>query len=420
MARNRFLEVVFGRPSWVIQLIVEGIQLKLVGVFFVRRVWPAVAPLSVIVLSLDRLRAGDYRGVLAEATGHDHVEEAPVTVISTSTWWRNAWKYGNRTFRHAFWDSGTVVANLVATGHAHNLPVSVVLGFADDPIVDLLGLDPAEEAPLELVAVGSDDPTPEPPTVDAIDPSTEPLSSDPKFHPLIYRTWHAGTLPSGATASEWQDAVGESTPVGARSPGDGERVPLNPVDRETASSRPLGETIHRRGSCRVYKPKAIGFRKLSTVLDRALRGVPMAVRDPAGPPLQFTDCYLIMNAVEGVDAGVYQLHPADNELEKLTSGSFRREAGHIALDQQLAADAAVCCYFMIDIDAVTDQCGDRGYRLAQFEAASTAGRLYLATYAHRRLGGTGLTFYDDAVTEFLSPRAAGQTPIFLYTIGRPA
>ena len=69
---------------------------------------------------------------------------------------------------------------------------------------------------------------------------------------------------------------------------------------------------------------------------------------------------------------------------------------------------------------MTDALDDRGYRAAQLEAALTAGRLCLATYAHRDLGGTGLTFFDDLVTELFEPRAAGQTPMFLYTVGRPA
>jgi len=75
---------------------------------------------------------------------------------------------------------------------------------------------------------------------------------------------------------------------------------------------------------------------------------------------------------------------------------------------------------MTDLDAVVDRLGDRGYRAAQLEAAITAGRLYLGAYAHRDLGATGLTFYDDTVTEFLSPWAADRTPTFLWTLGRPA
>ena len=376
--------------------------------------------------SLDVLREGDFRGVLAEASADDRVEDAPVTFVATSTWWQNAWKYRERTFRHAFWDSGTVLANLLAVAHARGLPASVVLGFADGTVVDLLGLDPADEAPLELVPVGAgdpvvgDDPVPDPLAVETIDPETEPLSPEPKTYPAIHRAWRGGTLDDGVAAAGWRERALGGVPIGTRTPEDGKRVPLDPVDRETASARPLGNTIFRRGSCRDYERNAISFRQLSTILDRAVRGVPMDVRNADGRPLQYTDCYAIVTAVEGLESGVYQFHPSNGDLERLQRGDFRREAGHLALDQRLGADAAVCLYFLADVESIVDELGDRGYRVAQFEAAVTAGRLYLATYAHRNLGGTGLTFYDDVVTDFLSPRAEESTPMFLYTIGRPA
>ena len=377
--------------------------------------------------TLDVLREGDYRGVVAEASADDHVEDAPVTFVATSTWWRNAWKYRERTFRHAFWDSGTMLANLLAVARARGLPASVVLGFADGAVVDLLGLDPADEAPLELIPIGANDPAPEPPTIDPIEPSTEPLSPNPTSYPLIYRAWRAGTLEDGEAASRWRSDVCDFAPVkpdetAARTDetDHGERISLDPVDRETASARPLGNTIVRRGSCRDYERTAISFRQLSTVLDRAVRGVPMDGRTADGRPLQYTDCYAIVTAIEGLESGVYQFHPSDGDLERLQRGEFRREAGHLALDQRLGADAAVCLYFVADVESIANELGDRGYRVTQFEAAVTAGRLYLATYAHRTLGGTGLTFYDDVVTDFFSPRAEGTTPMFLYTIGRPA
>ena len=43
---------------------------------------------------LRRLRAGDYRSVLVEATGGEPaIAHAPLTVVCTCTYWRNAWKY---------------------------------------------------------------------------------------------------------------------------------------------------------------------------------------------------------------------------------------------------------------------------------------------------------------------------------------
>jgi hypothetical protein len=72
-------------------------------------------------------------------------------------------------------------------------------------------------------------------------------------------------------------------------------------------------------------------------------------------------------------------------------------AGHLGLDQELPADAAVDIFFLADL-----------YRAVQLEAGIIGGRLYLAAYA-QRLGATGLTFYDDEVTRFFSPHAEGKS-----------
>ena len=63
--------------------------------------------------------------------------------------------------------------------------------------------------------------------------------------------------------------------------------------------------------------------------------------------------------------------------------------------------------------------GNRGYRVAQMEGAIAGGRTYLATYA-LGLAATGLTFFDDDVTAFFSPHAAGKSVLFLTAIGRQA
>jgi hypothetical protein len=44
--------------------------------------------------------------------------------------------------------------------------------------------------------------------------------------------------------------------------------------------------------------------------------------------------------------------------------------------------------------------------------------MYLASYA-QGLGASGTTFYDDAVTEFFSPRAAETTPMMALGVGIP-
>ena len=360
----------------------------------------------------DVLREGDYRGVLASASGgHGEVATAPVTFVATSEWWRNAWKYRERTYRHAFWDSGTVLANLLAVAHGAGHRASVVAGFADGSIAELLGVDPGEEAPLELVPVGEGDPAPDAPSVEPVDPSETPLSADPVDYALIPDAWRQSTLADGEAAREWRERGGGT--FGTRDPGEGERVELDPVDAETASARPVGATVERRGSLREFSHEPVSARKFATILDRALRGVPT---DLAGDA-RLVGCYCLVHAVEGIDSGAYQYHPGSNVLERVGE-TGREAAGHLALDQPVVGDAAANVYLLADVERVVERLGNRGYRLAQLEGGLALGRLYLATYAHLGLGGRGFTFYDDLVTEHFSPRASNETPMTMFALGK--
>ncbi len=115
-----------------------------------------------------------------------------------------------------------------------------------------------------------------------------------------------------------------------------------------------------------------------------------------------------MNAVEGLPCGSYVYHAERSALELLREGEFRDQAGDLGLEQALPADASANVFFLTDLAPILERFGNRGYRLAQLEAAINGGRLYLASYA-LRLGATGLTFYDDDVTDFFSPHTAGQS-----------
>src|SRR5262249_36781183 len=85
------------------------------------------------------LRKGDYRGVLVRASaGEDAIRHAPVMIVCAGTYWRNAWKYRARTYRHFGWDNGTILANMLAAAHARRLPARVVCGFLDYAVNGLL------------------------------------------------------------------------------------------------------------------------------------------------------------------------------------------------------------------------------------------------------------------------------------------
>ncbi|MFQ5667851.1 MAG: SagB family peptide dehydrogenase [Candidatus Binatia bacterium] len=361
--------------------------------------------------SLVQLRAGDFRANLVEASGAEPaVLHAPVILAYASTYWRNSWKYQARTYRHCFWDSGTMLANLLAVAAADQLPAGIVCGFVDAALTTLLGLEPAREGALALVALGHD-PTlsPAPPrAVPALALETLPLSSREVDYPAIRAMHAASVLKTPDEVRAWR---ANAQPDRADPAPQAQTSPLCPLDAAALPSDPIDAVIRRRGSTRHFSHRPITFAQLSTILRYATRGIPS---DYGASP---TDLYLIANAVEGLQSGPYVYHRAAASLELLRAGTFRREAGYLGLGQQLPADASVNIYALCDLQPVLARHGNRGYRVAQLDAAVIGGRLYLATYA-LHLGATGLTFFDDEVTAFFSPHARGKSVMFLVAIGR--
>ena len=105
--------------------------------------------------ALDPLRSGDFRAALIASAGHPaSLSHAPVALVFTTTYWRNAWKYRARMYRHAFWDLGTMLANTLAVAGAEGAEPEVLTAFADDEVNALLGVDPAREVALAIVRLG--------------------------------------------------------------------------------------------------------------------------------------------------------------------------------------------------------------------------------------------------------------------------
>jgi hypothetical protein len=131
------------------------------------------------------------------------------------------------------------------------------------------------------------------------------------------------------------------------------------------------------------------------------------------------DLYLIVHAVDELPSGAYVLRRDRAALELLKRGEFREEGGYLGLGQEIPADASVDIFFLTDLHPLLERFGNRGYRAAQLEAGTVGGKLYLSAYA-QRLGASGLTFFDDDVTEFFSPHAAGKSVMFLVALGKSA
>jgi len=367
--------------------------------------------------SLVRLRQGDLRGNLAGALADSSpVDSAAASLILTVNFWRSAWKYRLRGYRYCYWDTGTILSNLLATASGQGLQAQAICGFLDGQVNDLLGLDSDKEAAVCVVPLGG-------PTAGSEAPSVQTLETLDAYavddiggeidYPEIREIHQASSFSLKADVVAWGGAEGPTPPVVSQEGGS-----LRPMDTGgrgvPTDGGSLGQAILERGSTRRFARRSIPFSKFSQVLTAATTPVAADFLSQGQPSL--LDTYIIANGVEGLAPGSYYYSSAGEGLETLMLGGLRHEAGHLCFEQALGADASAVFYFMADLGKIMARYGDRGYRAAQLEAGILGGRVYLCAHT-LGLGASGMTFYDDDVTEFFSPHATGKSLMFLVALG---
>ena len=381
--------------------------------------------------SLNQIRTGDYRRELAVAAGDNvAIVTAPITIVFTSFAWRNAWKYQARSYRHWFWDSGVIAANLLATTVSMALPTRLITGFVDDKVSRLLCLEDQREAPVAMAAIGvglskitlpkGDEEIPYLPI-----PKVRPLSKKGEIeYPEIWRLNDASKLFSKEEVKEWINNNNNNDPSMVPSHKHSSAVSQT-LDRQTplreqynsSSVATLGEVILRRGSSRRFARSSVSFPILSTILHSSTMGVPLDIFKEDGNSL--IDIYLIANNIDGISPGAYFFDRKAHYLQELKRNVSRNISGYLCLGQSLFSDASAVLFLMTDLQSVLKSLGNRGYRVCQFEAGVIAGKIYLAAYA-QGIGASGSTFFDDAVTEFFSPHAKCKSTMIAIGIGVPA
>lgn len=400
--------------------------------------------------TLTRIRKGRYKQYLATATAHNQdIANSEISIIFTSIAWRNAWKYQARSYRHWFWDSGVIAANLLATTCAMGLPTRIIMGFLDDDISQLLCLEEQKEAPIAITAIGKGrsqqntvtsnkqhtlgDMIPPIPT-----PSTRPLSKRGEIdYPEIWDLDRASKLTSKEEIEQWisnahrhhhQPLSSTSSYQSQKKGSNNENsVIVTPSDLEEnfKASLSLKDTILWRGSSRKFARTNISISALKAILYSSTTGVPLDILKDQQNSL--IDIYFIANAVDGLIPGAYFYNRSASatnsnigSIEKIKEiVSSRNISGYLCLGQTLFSNASVVFFLMTDLQSVLGSLGNRGYKISQFEAGIIAGKVYLAAYA-LGIGASGSTFFDDAVTEFFSPHAANKSTMLAVGVGVPA
>jgi SagB-type dehydrogenase family enzyme len=309
-------------------------------------------------------------------------------LVLTGIPWRTCWKYGNRGYRHLFWDAGTILANITAVASSGGLGARVVLGFDDIAVARLVGVDGVSEFPLCVVELGDAGELVVDPGLEVLELGARPLSSEVHRFTLLEDVHAAGRL-DAADVQAWRGPDGGAAPP--------------PPLREDVE-----RVIRRRGSARRLGPQPIAALTLDEVIGYGMQ--PAATDYASG----LIDVFVAVHAVEGLDQGTYRWD--EGRLRKLWRRDVRLDAAYLCLGQRLGGEGAATVFLMADLEGALQRFGDRGYRVAQLEGGLALGRLDLAAHAHH-LGATGLTFFDDEVRGFFSPEAAALDCMVVCAIG---
>jgi SagB-type dehydrogenase family enzyme len=373
--------------------------------------------------SLTCLREGDYRVYLSEAAGDNAtISNSPATIVFSSIAWRNAWKYGDRSYRHWYWDSGVMAANLLSTTNSIGINMNLSLGFIDEEVNRLICLDDRHEAAVALATLSiglSNTSTSVKKTAEKREIPFlihETLALSPKGeveYNSIWKMHEASKLHSIQEITTWVNTdlkieQNRTTQLSIL-----ESIPLLPANYSNSLS--LSKTILQRGSSRKFSHISISFAQLSNILHSSTGTLPL---DFTKGEISTTDVYFIANDVEGLPRGSYFFNRISKSLDLLKKDVHRDVSGYLCLWQSLFSDASVVFFLMTPLEQVLETHGNRGYGAAQFEASIVAGKIYLASYA-QGIGASGSTFFDDAVTEYFSPHAEDKSTMIAVGIGVP-
>jgi hypothetical protein len=338
-----------------------------------------------------------------------------------------------------------MAANLIAVALSAGLRSSLIMGFIDSQVDNLLLLEKRKEATIALAPIlsssslaktmigANSQSDPGPITAGDI-PRTLALSKGKEIeYPEIWKLQMMSSLISSEEVREWllrdrnndifypRKALDKSKLKVKKGKPSSEGKPKKDQfpQQEIILQRSIGDVILHRGSSRRFSHSAISLDQLNMILYISTRCIEFDFRE--NPEHILIDIYLIANAIEGLASGHYFYDRNANCLKQLKTQKeivSRNESGYLCLGQSLFSDASTVLFLMVDLGAILKVLGNRGYRVCQFEAGIVAGKIYLSSYA-QGLGASGSTFFDDAVTETFLPHAKGKATMISVGIGIP-
>ncbi|MEI6429544.1 MAG: SagB/ThcOx family dehydrogenase [Pseudanabaena sp. ELA607] len=389
---------------------------------------------------------------------HPDLAKTKLAIVTSAIFYRSAWRYEARAYRRIFLDTGHLLGNFSLAANMSGFRVSLIGGFADHLINQLLFLDETLEGVMSIL-----------PLIDlqdyaplCMEPEALPLSksdtptSQPKFTSLasslqtktmaiadadlIAALHEASSIDVAANFSDiWRaqwsredfrkdpDTQNQDQNQEDHQPWDKYNFPFcTKVKTKTApflwgeDLAQLGETMLRRRSTREYSGAALDCLELCQVLDFTYQPHHYEMQGLDEQPdffdLSLIETFVAVSAVDGLESGCYYYAPKAQELRQIRFKEFRQELHYLCLGQDLGRDAAVVIFHTADLSLAVQKYGERAYRYLHMDAGHLGQRMNLAAI-HLGLGVSGIGgFFDDQVNELLGiPQA--EAVLYITTLG---
>ncbi|MFC0134909.1 hypothetical protein CR105_20700 [Massilia eurypsychrophila] len=348
--------------------------------------------LYVIARAVDGLPAGVYHydpdqhrldvlGTIPAVTGAPGADDADALLVATSIFRRTGYKYRDRAYRYVTADTGHLLENLRAAGHAAGMRAQLESRFDDARLARALGVDGVEEGVLAAMTLRRGGAAPAPAARFAA-PSPAP----------------GGAL--GITS-----AVHQATSLRLTADGAGSVALPAPA----VAAMPLKRVIGQRRSERRFHADPVPLAALSSLL-----------ADMAQPP-QLSDAvriHLVVNRVDGLAPGVYR-YLDTHALERVRGGDFAAAAQSAALAQDVIGAAAVVLVLSVEREPLLAG-GARGYRHGFIEAGMVGERWLLGAVARGLAACPVGAFYDDEAAALIGIDRQRQWVVHFAALGVPA
>lgn len=193
-------------------------------------------------------------------------------------------------------------------------------------------------------------------------------------------------------------------------------------DPVLVGGRPLWETLAARRTYREFEGAPVDLAAVSQLL-WASQGITGRFYDfelrsaPSAGALYPVETYVVFNAVEGQERGLYHYRVREHALELLEPGDLRERLTQAGMMQPVLNDCAVAFLWTAMIRRSRWKYRQRAWRYVYLDAGHIAENLALAAEALDFGCCLVGAFFDDAVNEMLGVNEEDETILYLSAVG---